>query len=153
MSALHRVSNECHLLLTEEVLLLYKLKYPNFRFFRTPVMRQPQQTVQISMYVRKKQFNSSNLRSFVSLPLCCRTFALLKNKSFFITACLQRCCYITTDSATTALQNGARTNECISKQMHHKTSFSHNGFLKSLEFCKNNITLFCLEKKLLEILY
>ncbi len=30
----------------------------------------------------------------------------------------RRCCYITVDSATTALQNGACTCWCISKQMH-----------------------------------
>jgi hypothetical protein len=50
------------------------------------------------------------------------------------------------DFATTALQNGACTNWCISKQMHQKTPFSYNGYLKSLEFLENNITLFCLEK-------
>ncbi len=52
------------------------------------------------------------------------------------------------DSATTALQNGACTYRCISKQMHYKTPFSHNCYMKSLEFYKNYITLFCLEKKL-----
>jgi hypothetical protein len=31
------------------------------------------------------------------------------------------CCYITVDSGTTALQNGACTYRCISKQMHYKT--------------------------------
>jgi hypothetical protein len=35
------------------------------------------------------------------------------------------CCYITVDSATTAIQNGARTFQCILKQMHYKTPFSH----------------------------
>jgi hypothetical protein len=44
------------------------------------------------------------------------------------------CCYITVDSLTTALQNGACTYQCISKQMHYKTLFSHNGYMKSLEF-------------------
>jgi hypothetical protein len=57
-----------------------------------------------------------------------------------------RCCYITVDSATTALQNGACTFWCSSKQMHYKTLFSHNGYMKSLEFYENNITLFCLKK-------
>jgi hypothetical protein len=38
-----------------------------------------------------------------------------------------RCCYITVDSATTALQNGACTNQCISK--HYKTPFSHNSYM------------------------
>ncbi len=34
-----------------------------------------------------------------------------------------RCCYITVDSATTALQNGACTYRCMSKQMHYETTF------------------------------
>jgi hypothetical protein len=58
----------------------------------------------------------------------------------------QRCCYIMVDSATTAPQNGACTYWCISKQMHYYTPFSHNGYMKSLEFYENYITLFCLEK-------
>ncbi len=58
-----------------------------------------------------------------------------------------RCCYITVDSATTALQNGACTYRCISKQMHYKTLFSHKAYMKSLEIYKNYITLFCLEKQ------
>ncbi len=37
--------------------------------------------------------------------------------------------------------------------MHYKTPFSHNGYMKSLEFYENSITLFCLKKKLFEILY
>ncbi len=32
----------------------------------------------------------------------------------------------------TALQNGACTYQCISKQMHYETPFSHNGQMKSL---------------------
>jgi hypothetical protein len=60
---------------------------------------------------------------------------------------LLRCCYITVDSATTALQNGACTYRCTSKQMHYKTPFSCKGYLKSLEFYENYITLFCLKKK------
>ncbi len=56
-----------------------------------------------------------------------------------------RCCYITVDSSTTALQNGACTYQCISKQMHFKTIFSHNSFMKSLEFYENYITLFYME--------
>jgi hypothetical protein len=47
---------------------------------------------------------------------------------------LVRCCYITVDSATTAVQNGACTYLCISKQMHYKTPFSHNGYMKILDF-------------------
>jgi hypothetical protein len=31
--------------------------------------------------------------------------------------------------------------------MHYKTPFSHNGYMKSLEFYEYYITLFCLEKK------
>jgi hypothetical protein len=50
------------------------------------------------------------------------------------------------DSATTALQNGACIHRYISKQMHYKTPFSHNGCMKSLEYYENYITLFCLEK-------
>jgi hypothetical protein len=56
-------------------------------------------------------------------------------------------CYITVDSARNTLQNGAARYQCISKQMHYKTSFSYNGYLKSLEFYVNYITLFCLTKK------
>ncbi len=42
-----------------------------------------------------------------------------------------RCCYITVDSGTTALQNGACIYRCISKQMHYKTPFSQRLFEKS----------------------
>ncbi len=56
------------------------------------------------------------------------------------------CYYITVDSGTNALQNGACTYRCISKQMHYKTPFSHNGYMKSLEIYENYITLFCLEE-------
>ncbi len=70
------------------------------------------------------------------------------------TPTLKRCCYITVDFGTTALQNGACTYRCISKQMHYKTSFSHNGYMKSPEIYENYITLFCLEEKnFLTILY
>ncbi len=57
------------------------------------------------------------------------------------------CCYKTVDSATTALQNGACTYQCIFPQMHFKTSCSHNVYMKSLEFYKDYITLFCLKKQ------
>jgi hypothetical protein len=50
------------------------------------------------------------------------------------------------DSGTTALQNGACTYSRTSKQMHYKTTLSHNGFMKSLEIYENYITLFCLEE-------
>jgi hypothetical protein len=50
------------------------------------------------------------------------------------------------DFSTTTFQNGACTYQCISKQMHYITRFSHNGYMKSLEFYENNITLFYLEK-------
>jgi hypothetical protein len=56
------------------------------------------------------------------------------------------CCYITVDSKTTALQNGACAYQYISKQMHYKTPFSHNGFIKSLEFYENYTSLFFMEK-------
>ncbi len=50
------------------------------------------------------------------------------------------------------LQNGGFCNNytpkrCISKQMHYKTLFLNNGYIKSLEFNENYITLFWLEKK------
>ncbi len=48
------------------------------------------------------------------------------------------------DSATTALQSGASTYRCISKQMHYKTPISR---MKSIELHENYITQFCLEKK------
>jgi hypothetical protein len=51
------------------------------------------------------------------------------------------------DSGTTALQNGACTYRCISQQMHYKTTFSHNSYMKSLEIYENYITVFRLEKK------
>ena len=57
--------------------------------------------------------------------------------------CIVRCCYITVDSASTTLQNGACAYRCISKQMHYKTPFSH---MKSLEIYENYTTLFCLGK-------
>jgi hypothetical protein len=65
---------------------------------------------------------------------------------------IPRCCYITVDSATTALQNSACTNRGISKRMYHKRPFSHNGFIKSLEFYENNISLFYLEKTFRDII-
>ncbi len=34
--------------------------------------------------------------------------------------------------------------------MHYKTPFSYNGYMKSLEFYENYITLFCLGKKLFD---
>jgi hypothetical protein len=56
------------------------------------------------------------------------------------------------DSSTTALQNGACTYQCISKQMHYKTPFSHNGYMKKLEFYEKYISMFYQEKnKLFEI--
>ncbi len=54
-----------------------------------------------------------------------------------------RCCYIT---ITATLRNDACTYKCISKQMHSKTTYSHNGFMISLEFYENYITLLCMEK-------
>jgi hypothetical protein len=51
------------------------------------------------------------------------------------------------DSSTTAFQNGACTYQCILKQMHYKTLFSHNGYMKSLEFYDEKyISLFYQEK-------
>jgi hypothetical protein len=54
--------------------------------------------------------------------------------------------YITVDSETTALQNGACTYRCISKPRHYKIPSSHNGYMKSLGFYENYITLFCMKK-------
>ncbi len=53
------------------------------------------------------------------------------------TSLSHRYCYITVDSATAAIQNGACTHRCISKQRHYKTLFSH---MKSLEIFENYIT-------------
>jgi hypothetical protein len=53
--------------------------------------------------------------------------SLLSQAKVTTRICKLRCCYITVDSATIALQNGACTYRGISKQMHHKTLFSHNG--------------------------
>ncbi len=44
-------------------------------------------------------------------------------------------------------KNGACTHRCIFKQMHYETPFLHNGYMKSLEFYENYITLFWLEKR------
>jgi hypothetical protein len=54
--------------------------------------------------------------------------------------------YITVDFATTTLQNGACTYRCISKLLHYKPPFLQKGYIKSMEFYKTYITLFCLEK-------
>jgi hypothetical protein len=64
---------------------------------------------------------------------------------------LIRCCYITVDSATTALQNGACTmhnahvgafqNNCTIKHPFHTVAT-----WKAWNFIKNYITLICLEK-------
>jgi hypothetical protein len=59
----------------------------------------------------------------------------------------KRDCYITVDSATNALQNGACTYQCISKQMHYKKHPFHTmGYMEIMDFYENDITLFCLEK-------
>jgi len=42
-----------------------------------------------------------------------------------------------------ALQNGACTYQCISKQMLYKTPFLHNSYMKSLEFYDNYRTSLC----------
>ncbi len=52
------------------------------------------------------------------------------------------------------LCNNCTPKRCISKQLHYKTPFSHNGNMKSLEFYENYITLLCLKKiKLFEKYY
>ncbi len=80
-------------------------------------------------------------RRWTALPVS----LLTSFRSGSFRTCL-RCCYITVDSATTALQNVACTKRCISKQMRYKTPFSHNVYMKSLEIYENYFTLFCLEK-------
>jgi hypothetical protein len=55
--------------------------------------------------------------------------------------------------------NGGFCNNCTpkrclytsvhSKQMHYKTTCSHKGYMKSLEFYEKYITMFFLEKKLI----
>ncbi len=66
-----------------------------------------------------------------------------------------RCCYITVNSGTTALQNGACTFRCISKQMHYKTLFSHRLNEKSGNLWKCTSTSLCSvwKKTTLTILY
>jgi hypothetical protein len=60
---------------------------------------------------------------------------------------------------TVLLHNGGFGNNCTPKrclhnQMHYKTTFSHTGYMKSLEFYENYITLVCLEiTNFLTILY
>jgi hypothetical protein len=49
----------------------------------------------------------------------------------------EKCCYITVDSAATALHNVACTYWCIAKQMHYKTSFSHKSYMNCLDFYEN----------------
>jgi hypothetical protein len=84
----------------------------------------------------------------------CKHFVVFHEPRTSPGSSIKRCCYITVDSATTALQNGACTYQCISNQMHYKTPFTHNGYMKSLEFYDNYITLFCLEKtNFLTVLY
>jgi hypothetical protein len=82
-----------------------------------------------SHMVRYKSQNSLGPCSFPSSSLW------LQDKNFhgIKVANIEWCCYITVDSA---LQNGACTSRCISEQVHYKTSFSHNGYMKSLEFIK-----------------
>jgi hypothetical protein len=51
------------------------------------------------------------------------------------------------------LHNSGFCNKCTPKrclQTHYKTPFSQNGYIKSLKFYENYITLFCLEKKLFD---
>ncbi len=63
-------------------------------------------------------------------------------------ALLLWCCYITVDSATTALQNGACTIGAFPKQMHHKTPFSHNGSWKFGILWKQHHSVLYHEKKI-----
>jgi hypothetical protein len=68
----------------------------------------------------------------------------------FLQVLIFRCCYITLDYAATALQNGACTYRFIPKQTHYKIPLSHKGYMKSLWFSENHITLPVLKKKLFE---
>jgi hypothetical protein len=54
---------------------------------------------------------------------------------------IEWCCYKTVDSGTTALQNGACTYRCISKQMHYKTPFLTTATWKVWKFM--NTTSLC----------
>ncbi len=93
---------------------------------------------------------SFSLRFLILLFLYGYHLTILFPSSLFLLVPLSvftRCCYTTVDSATTALQNGACIYRCISKQIHYKTSLSHNGFMKILEIYENYITLSCLKKK------
>ncbi len=64
-----------------------------------------------------------------------------------------QCCYITVGSGTTALHNGACTYRYISKQIHYKTPFSHNGYIKSLETYENYICSVWKKTNFLAVLY
>ncbi len=104
------------------------------------------------------QYNLSTLYtlelcSFATMTSCIDPSVRIVTKSpkvepllIFSISLTHRCCYITVHSATTGLQNDVCIYRCISKQMHYKTPFSPNGYMKSLEFYENYITLFCLEK-------
>jgi hypothetical protein len=83
------------------------------------------------------------LHSFVVLPLHLLYLFTFSFSHWLHSLCT---CCITVDSATAALLNGACIHPCISKQMHYKTPFTHNSYMKSLEIYENYITLFCLEK-------
>ncbi len=62
---------------------------------------------------------------------------------------MRRCCYITVDSATTALQNGACTHTSVHFLTNalQNTLFTQRLYMKNLEIYENYITLFCLKKK------
>ncbi len=62
---------------------------------------------------------------------------LLWHKVFLFLSVVKWCCYITVDSSTSALQNGACTYQCISKQMHYKNPFHTTATWKAWNFMKN----------------
>ncbi len=71
-----------------------------------------------------------------------------KVQNFWIVFCWLyfRCCYITVDFAITALQTGACTYRCISKQVHYKNPFQTTAIWKVWNFMTNYMIIFCLEK-------
>ncbi len=65
----------------------------------------------------------------ISFPFFRKSILFRKGKKHSHRTIVKRFCYITVNSATTALQNGACTFRCISKQM-------HNSYIKRLKLWK-----------------
>jgi dipeptide/tripeptide permease len=82
----------------------------------------PEQDRQLQTFFSVFYF-SINAGSFISTIVTPAIREVTAVKSRFYIGC----CYITVDSSTTALQNGACTYQCLSQQRHYKTPFSQNG--------------------------